>query len=263
MSDDWDFYLCHVEDTTASQFVDLGIHDEAPLPGLEEMAYLRLQLREPRDDGLADRGEFERLTEIEDALAAAVADDAKIAYVGRSTANGCRDFFFYCADAQATQSCLSGAMVPFSGYEFETGAHADPQWSAYFEFLYPSPREFQMILNGRVLASLEEYGDQFDIEREVCHWIFFPSSEDRSRFMGAAVERGYQVIEQDDEGEGDRKFTLKVARTHAVDFGTINDVVLELFDLAEECNGEYDGWETPVETGEEDDSPQDGAGDGE
>jgi regulator of RNase E activity RraB len=32
-----------------------------------------------------------------------------------------------------------------------------------------------------------------------------------------------------------------------VDLRTINDVVLDLFDLAGECAGEYDGWETSVE----------------
>lgn len=31
MSDNWDFYFCRIEDEPASIFVDLGIHDDAPL----------------------------------------------------------------------------------------------------------------------------------------------------------------------------------------------------------------------------------------
>lgn len=46
-----------------------------------------------------------------------------------------------------------------------------------------------------------------------------------------------------------RMFALTVDRVNAVDFTMINNVVLELFDLASEYNGAYDGWETSVETG--------------
>ena len=46
------------------------------------------------------------------------------------------------------------------------------------------------------------------------------------------------------------QFALTIGRVSAVDFTTINDVVLELFDLAKEHDADYDGWEASVETGE-------------
>lgn len=249
MSDEWDFYFCHVDDKPASLFIDLGIRDDAPLSGLTEMAWLRLYMREPRDDGLSGKTEYERLTEIEDALSEAISDDPKVAYVGRNTSDGCRDFYFYCCNGHTAESCLSSAMVPYSEYEFETGSRSDEEWSTYFEFLYPSDREYQMILNGRVLANLESHGDKHHIEREVCHWVYFKSSDDRSRFLRTAIEKDYKLVNEHDDGEGDRAYGLTVGRVNAVDFTTINNVVLELFDLAIEYNGDYDGWETSVEAG--------------
>ena len=50
-------------------------------------------MRQPREDGLYGKEEYDRLIEIEDALTDALANaDIKIAYVGRNTSNGCRDF---------------------------------------------------------------------------------------------------------------------------------------------------------------------------
>ena len=68
MSDEWDFYLCQVEDLPASLFVNLGIDQDVPIADLDEMAWLRVYLRQPREDGLSGKEEYGRLSEIEDAV---------------------------------------------------------------------------------------------------------------------------------------------------------------------------------------------------
>jgi regulator of RNase E activity RraB len=142
-------------------------------------------------------------------------------------------------------------MVPFPEYEFEVGSRADQQWSTYREFLFPSNREYQTIMNSRVLSELEKSGDNHDIERSVCHWVHFATAEDRRRFVEIARSKGFSEASSNDDGQGERPFGLSIARVHAVDYLTINHVVLELFDLAEEHQGEYSGWETSVEDGSE------------
>lgn len=251
MSDDWDFYFCQVENRPASIFLDLGINQDVPVAGLGDMAWLRLQLRKPRPDGLSSQEEFSRLSEIEDALAEALLHaEIQIAYVGRNTSDGFRDYFCYTSHGELAENCLSMAMAPFSEYDFETGSRSDPEWSVYREFLYPSRRAYQTILNHRVLASLEQHGDRHDIEREVSHWIYFRLADDRHRFLMAVRQRGFGFVAQNDNAESERPFGLMVSRPHAVDSSTINDIVLSLFDLAEDCDGDYDGWETSVEKGE-------------
>ncbi len=249
MSKEWDFYFCNVDHKPASLFIDLGVVSEAPIEGLSEMAWLRLYMRNPREDGLSSEAEFKQLVKIEDDLTEAVAADSTIVYVGRNTCDGCRDFYLYCVNGRRTEALLSSVMVAYSDYEFETGSGEDPEWSTYLSFLYPSPREMQVIQNYRVLEQLESQGDDHAIEREICHWLYFGSSENRSRFLAGVIERGYSSQEERDEGSGDRPFALQIARVSAVDSVTINNAVLELYDLAAEHDGLYDGWETSVETG--------------
>ena len=250
MSDNWDFYFCQVEGHPASIFVDLGISRELPLADLTFLAWLRLYSRQPREDGLSSKDEHERLCEIEDALRPALeATDSKIIFVGRNTSNCCRDFYFYAENGTQAESCLSMMMIPFAEYEFEVGSRPDLDWNIYCKFLYPSRRACQTIQNQHVLEALEKHGDHHDIEREVTHWLYFQSPEDRERCVQAAIDKGYKIVGQKDVANEDRPFGLVLSRFHAVDFGTINDVVLELFDLAEVCAGGYDGWETSVEKG--------------
>lgn len=247
MSDNWDFYFCQVEGHPASIFVDLGISRELPLADLTYLAWLRLNLRQPREDGLSSKDEYQRLCEIEDALPAALqAADSKIIFVGRNTSNCCRDFYFYAENGTQAESCLSMFMVPFREYEFAVGSRPDPEWKTYREFLYPSPRAYQTILNQHVLMSLDKSGDNHAVEREVHHWIYFRSRDDRERFLAAVVEKGYKIFSQSDTDNEKRPFGVILSRSHTVDLPTVNAIVLELFDLACEFAGDYDGWETPV-----------------
>ena len=61
-----------------------------------------------------------------------------------------------------------------------------------------------------MLASLEKHGDHHDIEREVTHWVYFPSAADRERYLNAAVQKGYKLVAQDDIAKSEeRRFGLR------------------------------------------------------
>jgi hypothetical protein len=247
MSDNWDFYFSQIENHPASFFVDLGMHQDVPIADLGIMAWLCVHLLQPRQNGLSGKEEFSRLCEMEDTLTRALANaKVKILYVGRMTLNGCREFCCYAANGAQAEGCLSSAMAPFPEYEFQIGSRPDPEWSIYRGFLYPSKRACQTIENRHVLESLEAHGDCHDIEREVTHWLLFLSRENRDGFIKAAVDKGYQVVGQPGDAGERGPFGLMLSRIHAVDFRTIHNVVMELFDLAGECGGDYDGWETSV-----------------
>ncbi|MEN0048709.1 MAG: DUF695 domain-containing protein [Bacteroidota bacterium] len=50
-------------------------------------------------------------------------------------------------------------MAAFPKYKFDFGHKPDKEWSGYFNFLYPSPRQMQAIQNRRILEQLEKGGD--------------------------------------------------------------------------------------------------------
>jgi regulator of RNase E activity RraB len=90
-------------------------------------------------------------------------------------------------------------------------------------------------------------GDNHKIARRVMHWAYFLSPEDRSLFAKAAVDRGFNV-DSEYEVEGDRRFAISSYRVQSIEQNNIDDTTIELFHLAEDFNGSYDGWETQVTT---------------
>ena len=52
MSEHWEFYFTKVDEQIASTFVDLGIREEVPIPGVSDLVWLRVHMRAPRPDGL-------------------------------------------------------------------------------------------------------------------------------------------------------------------------------------------------------------------
>ncbi|MDB5388062.1 MAG: hypothetical protein JWM11_3708 [Planctomycetaceae bacterium] len=250
MSDHWEFYFTRMDVSPVAILVDMGIAEEAPREELSQLVTLRISLLDPDEDGLPGQNEHETLDRLEDALQDGLAElDAETDYVGRMTMDGLRVMFYYTGDADEVAANLTTTMESYPDYQFQPQTEADPDWSRYFEMLFPSERDQQIIGNAHVLENLLQAGDNNEIERDVVHWTYFPTAETRRAFEQAIHELGYQTFDQQDQATGDNSFSIGFSKVSAVDFVTINNVVLELFDLAEEHHGEYTGWETSVQKG--------------
>lgn len=245
MSDNWDFYFSHIDDAPGTIFVDLGINSDAPIIGLTESSWLRVYMKEPLENGFLNQSEHDTFLQIEDALSDAI-DSGNVIFVGRVTSNGYRDFFFYNKNHFTIENYFSSIMTGYSEYKFKTESKTDTEWETYFQFLYPSEREYQMIMTGRVFSELEELGDKKEIEREIRHWAEFELTSDLSAFLDDVTKKNYKKIEQN-YNEEKEKFVLILSCKSTTNFMELNDIALELFDLALKHNGEYDGWETSVE----------------
>jgi len=146
-----------------------------------------------------------------------------------------------------------------TGYEYDTMEEEDPGWRLYFDILYPTEWDMQGIMNRRVIRNLVEGGDDLSKPRGVFHWLYFSKEEDRDRCALALKDNGYKTRSLPNvKPEAKRPLGLGAFRMNHVDEGAINQVSWELFELAQENGGEYDGWETQiVKAGEEprDDTP--------
>lgn len=245
MTDDWDFYFCRVDDRLASKFVDLGALELAPVERLPYMAYVRLPMNAPRNDGLSSQGEFDALVAVEDALEAELVD-ADTAYLGRSTTNGYRDFFFYLAASDTWSQRVAKTMQAFPAYRHEADAREDADWSIYLSYLSPNETERHCIENRRVCESLERHGDALTAEREIDHWAYFESAEARDAFVTAATQLGFALrVASDPDGEQEA-YGAQVWRADIPSYRGIDDVTFPLDELATEHGGSYDGWECVV-----------------
>ncbi len=248
--EEWDFYLSNVESVIGSFYIDLGLITIAPINDKPNLVWISLKMNYPGEDGLSSNEEFDKLVEIEDRLKEFISVKHNSIYAGRLTNNNHRDYFFYFEDTTIYDKTISEALVAFPSYRYEFGTKEEQNWETYLDFLYPDPRQFQSIQNRRVIENLEENGDLLTKERQVDHWIYFETQNDRAQFLTKIKGDGFQIVNQDFEIESsDFPYSLQIARVDKVDIDSIDDCVLNLWELAEECNGNYDGWETSVEKG--------------
>lgn len=244
-NNNWDFYFTQVEGKAASMYVDLGLHKRAPDRKLPFVAYVSLDMKAPRDDGLSSQQEFDILIAIEDMLRASL-EDKGTRYVGRCTINGCRDFLFYVAQPDDWGTRVAACMRKFSDYAFVTKVQEDAAWSLYLWFLYPDEADLQVIQNRRVCDALERNGDKLIAAREIDHWAYFPDAGSRDAYVADARKLGFAVRAVTcEEGDGGR-YCARVWRWDVPSFDVIDEVTLPLFELAIAHSGSYDGWESPV-----------------
>jgi hypothetical protein len=244
VSDDWDFYFARVDGAVSSLFVDLGIRSEVPLEKRPWLLWVFLDLQAPSSEGLSTQEEAARLSEIGEALDAAVSASCGAQLVGRITGAGRRDFYFYAEEPGELETVVAHVMQRFSPYTFETGSAFQPDWDQYLNLLYPSGSNLQRMFNRRVLETLAASGDVHETPRPVNHWLQFPSEESRAACRDTLLEIEFRLEDEfQSEDAAALPFTLVMSREDSVDSHTINGITLELARFAEEHGGRYDGWD--------------------
>jgi regulator of RNase E activity RraB len=248
MSDNWEMYFTTVDDEPAAILVDLGIGDDSPDPERPVLLWAWIHMKSPTEDGFASEEEEPLLTTIEDTFIDAVELTTDAVLVGRVTTCGRREFYFYARSSDGFDDTIAEAMEPYTSYEYETGEHEDSDWAQYFDVLFPGPEDAQQIYNRRVIEELSDSGDTLTTPRPVDHFASFPSAEERASFIAAAKEAECEVVSEgfDEDEECDNPYSVALKRVSAVDPETIDEVTFELFEMAQNCGGEYDGWGSAV-----------------
>jgi regulator of RNase E activity RraB len=94
---------------------------------------------------------------------------------------------------------------------------------------------------------MEELGDPLTAKREIAHWAYFPDPGARDEFVLSTAKLGFALREKFEPDDVQSQFGACVVRNDLASWSEINEVTLELFDLATALGGDYDGWESPVE----------------
>jgi uncharacterized protein (TIGR01619 family) len=248
---EFDFYFTNVDDKIGSMFVDLGIYSYAPVNDRPNLVWISLKLNTPNEDGLTTSEESNFLYDLEDKLEQELGEKHNGIFVGRLTSNGKRDYYYYLENPMLYDKTISEVMVEYPSYTFDYGNKIDAEWNTYFNLLYPSDREMQCLTNRRVVDNLEKNGDPLTKERQVDHWIYFNNNSDRENYINRILQENFKVesseIDTDSENE---QYTLQISRIDNVDLDNVNEYVLFLWELANENNARYDGWETSIEKDE-------------
>jgi regulator of RNase E activity RraB len=247
VGDDWDFYPCRVDDARASIYLNLRYEKNAPLASADTLYWLEIQMLDTAEHGMGSSAEAGVLYPVEDQLTDR-AQASGFLYVGRLRTDGCWRLAFYGPSGRLdVLQTLSRSLEGLDGREVETGSKPDHNWHYYRDFLLPDAERHQWMQDRRVVEALQEEGDPLRVPRRVDHWAHFPTADARNAFACDVADEGFVVEQMIDDSKGDLTFGARVHRVDPVELEHIHEVVMRLVELAEQQEGDYDGWETSVE----------------
>lgn len=249
--EDWDTYVNEFGDKLSSVMVDLAFGGSAEAKLRPNAIIVRIRVDSIRANGMPAENQLKKLNMVEDRLVEKLTGSLQSMYTGRYTKDGKRDFYFYSNDTSGYMSAVAEVLNPL-GISWLAKAQADTAYSNYFNVLYPTGRQLESMKNRRVLDELKKKGDALTAPRKVNHFIFFKTEQDRKAYAFAVQDNGFTVENAGREiGVKDRPYTLHISRIDKVDYNNIDKVTLYLWELALKYSAKYDGWETFVVRGGE------------
>ena len=244
--ENWAAYLTTIDgEGPGSILVDLGLREIAPRPDLAHLLIVEIPVKNKRENGLPEVEEFDILSEIEESFDSALSAIDRV-FAGHLYCEGLASLYFYVESGIDLEALLKNCMEPFRGYTFAHRVEYDPNWEGYFDFLYPAPIELQRLGNESVIRNLTEHGDNLEKERKVEHWIYFPSQADRSQFLTSIANDGFEVEDLSVDEDYGLPYKAQISREDKVTLEATDEYILDLWQKAQDFNGNYDGWETYI-----------------
>jgi len=252
VEEQWDFYPCRVDDQPASMSVNMAYIQHAPIQGADTVYFLSFEMPDPDEHGMGTKESFDVMCGIEDVFFNYL-DDSSLYFVGRLRNKGQWELYFFGPDGLETliDAAAAKAISETTHAPYEVRSKPDPEWSGYTDFIYPDAERQRWMSDRSVVDNLAEHGDLHDRSRRTDHWIYFSAKADREKMAKACEALGFARENDPEDGEGSRRFALQIYRDDPSELNHINEVTTTLFELAEQHNGEYDGWETFVVRGDE------------
>ncbi|MBN2191324.1 MAG: DUF695 domain-containing protein [Polyangiaceae bacterium] len=245
--DEWEFYLCRVDDAPASILLNTWYGDNSPIDGAATLYWCTIAMLHPTENGMGDSSESEALKVVEDRVGE-WAMQRGLFFVGRMRSGGIWQLTYY--GAPGIEAELKAKVKEVLGgpkRKMTVGAKPDPGWSYFHDFLWPDAERLQWMKDRKVVEELEKNGDPLVQSRRVDHWVYFSTATDRDEFVEAAKQAGFALADVGDAPSGDTRLAARLYRTESVELDDIHAVVMSLHELARDHRGEYDGWETSVE----------------
>jgi regulator of RNase E activity RraB len=176
--------------------------------------------------------------------------------LGGSPRIGRREFYYYSSEPSTFEKAVKNAMKCSPDYEFDWGTQNDPSWNQYLNVLFPDEDDLQKMLNREVLDVMGENGDKPETPREVLHWVYFTRESDRSDFEAALQIKGYRIESETHHSGEENPYSVCFGKVQECTGEAIDKVVSEMTKLAEQFQGNYDGWEAQVMSDESETSTE-------
>jgi uncharacterized protein (TIGR01619 family) len=247
LAEEWDSYLCRVNDKAASIFVNLALKDIAPDLSRPTLLIVWLYLQYPNaENGLSTQQEFDALCGIEDTLLPQVTKTFSAIYAGRITNDGRREFYFYSNAGDDFEKVVTKALADYKQYKFDAWAVANAEWAQYLNVLFPSAVNLRWMGDRKVVDQLELHGDSLITPREIEHWAYFSSEQDRAAFAASVTSCGFNIQNEHHSESSRNEFGLMFTKLQEAKLTSVYETTSFLEVEAEKYKGVYDGWGSPI-----------------
>jgi hypothetical protein len=247
MQEYWEGYMKPIEGHPAMVSFNAGVADNVPDMELLYVGFVKVKLKNPKEDGLVTEDEGDDVGFIEDRLEMESLRYRIGKYIGRIITQGEVNFIYYLKLDFEWPDMVAVAMKHFPEYEYEFGSRMDTEWEVYQKLLFPNVKEWQIIANHHACDRLKEQGDNLRIERAIEHKMYFNSDEKRKEFIHLIEADGFKVQKELEALHDDKTiYGIQFYRIDKPYYYDIDELTMKLIDLGNSCDGQYDGWESSL-----------------
>jgi regulator of RNase E activity RraB len=226
-----------------------NIGDEIPNYEYMYVGFVKIKLKNPKEDGLVTKDEADDVSFIEDRLEMESLRWRSGKYIGRIISNGEVTFIYALKLDFEWSNTVSEAMKHFE-YEYEYGSRQDMEWEVYQKLLFPTQKEWQIITNHHTCNAMKEQGDTLNDVRAIEHKAYFKDPENRQKFIELVEKEGFRVQKTAEiPFRGETMFGVEFYRKDKPFYYDIDALTMQLIELSESCEGLYDGWECALVKG--------------
>jgi len=241
----WDVYMAMYEKGAGSTTLNMDLVNHAPQSELPFILVTGATFTNCTNEGFPQKDEFNKLYELSDNVLATVSKLTKNKHAGTFTYQCERLDYIYISDTTNVRSELMELYkTKYSNYKYYINIKSDKNWDAYLKFLYPNDETLEYMQNQKVIEQLRAGGDNLLKPRQVDHWLYFSTENDRGLFEKSIVNNGFKIENKAEVEDSDKPYQLQISRSDKVDPESINAITLDLKRKASQVNGDYDGWET-------------------
>ena len=246
IDEDWGIYLCNAFtcDLPAVIKTNLALRDFECTVNYPKRLHLQILYKNADDNGFPTREEWEYVYPVEDAVVEIIEQHGDM-LAGVVKCDERAHIFAYVKNELGYYDEISEMMSEnFPDYAYTFAVFEDKDWDMYFHALYPDRYEYQSIMNMRLIENIKSNGDSM-VPRVIEHCLLFKTEENGEAFLTKVMEDGFTKLSSENLSNNEaidkeHPYELVIGREDA--FEDIDETVWYLMDLAEEFDGEYDGW---------------------
>ena len=246
IDEDWGVYLCNAfaYDLPAVIRVNLALRGFEYTANYPNRLHLQILYKNANDSGFPTREEGEYVYSIEDAVEEIVEQHGDM-LAGVVKCDERAHIFAYAKNELGYDDAISEIMSEnFPDYAYTLAVVEDEDWELYFQALYPDRYEYQSIMNMRLIENIKSDGDSM-VPRVLEHCLLFKTEENGEAFLAKVMEDSFIKLSSEDRSNNeaiDKEYPYLLVIGREDTFENIDEIVWYLMDLAEEFDGEYDGW---------------------